>query len=132
LRTYRDGIRILGRSILLYKEFYPGRFFGAFFALFALVGLVAAAPVIEQYADTGQVLRLPLAVLAASLEVVAVVCLVAGLILDSIARRHRELKRLHYLQHHAPAELVAPVTQTPDSAEGLRSTTQVTAVARTR
>jgi hypothetical protein len=108
LRTYRDGIRILVRSVHFYKELHPGRFFSALFALFALAGLVAGAPVIQEYAESGLVPRLPLAVLAASLEVVAFVCLVAGVILDSIARRHRELKRLHYLQHHAPVELVTP------------------------
>ncbi len=108
LRTYRDGLRILLRSVLFYKELFPGRFFGALFALFGFAGLLAAFPVIQQYADTGEVLRLPLAVLAASLEIVAFVCMVAGVILDSIARRHRELKRLHYLQYHAPAELIPP------------------------
>jgi glycosyltransferase involved in cell wall biosynthesis len=108
LRTYRDGFRILGRSLLLYKEMHPAGFFAVLFGVFACAGLAAAVPVIQQYADTGQVLRVPLAMLAASLEVVAVVCLVAGVILDSIARRHREIKRLHYLSHHAPAELVTP------------------------
>lgn len=109
LRTYRDGVRILSHSVLFYKELHPGRFFLALFGLLAVAGLIAAVPVVTQYADTGQVLRIPLAVLAASLEVVAFVCLVAGVILDSIARRHRELKRLHYLQYHAPAELITPV-----------------------
>ncbi len=117
LRTYRDGLRILGQSILFYKELHPGRFFAAFFALFALAGLICGIPVVQQYADTGEVLRLPLAVLAASLEIVAFVCVVAGVILDSIARRHRELKRLHYLNYHAPAELVAPATQIVRSTE---------------
>lgn len=108
LRTYRDGLRILVRSLHLYKEMRPARFFAVLFGLFAFGGLVAAFPVVQQYAETGQVLRVPLAMLAASLEVVAVVCLAAGVILDSIARRHREIKRLHYLHHHAPAELVTP------------------------
>ncbi|MGH2714132.1 MAG: glycosyltransferase family 2 protein, partial [Thermoleophilaceae bacterium] len=82
LRTYRDGVRILIRSILFYKELHPGRFFSALFMVFALAGVLAAIPVLSQYADTGQVLRVPLAVLAASLEVVAFVCMVAGVILD--------------------------------------------------
>jgi glycosyltransferase involved in cell wall biosynthesis len=146
LRTYRDGLRILIRSILFYKELHPGRFFSILFAIFAFAGLLAGIPVIQQYADTGEVLRIPLAVLAASLEVVAFVCLVAGVILDSIARRHRELKRLHYLQHHAPAELITPATTfgtgaggesvedeaDEPQAEDLRRIAQVTAVERTR
>jgi glycosyltransferase involved in cell wall biosynthesis len=145
LRTYRDGVRILIRSILFYKELHPGRFFSILFVVFGFVGLLAGIPVIEQYAETGKVLRIPLAVLAASLEIVAFVCLVAGVILDSIARRHRELKRLHYLQHRAPAELVAPATrigaptvsrsgeEVPNlQDEDLRRIAHVTAVERTR
>jgi glycosyltransferase involved in cell wall biosynthesis len=108
LRTYRDGLRILLRSVLYYKELQPGRFFGVVFLCFALAGALAGVPVIQQYADTGEVLRIPLAILAASLEVLAFICLIAGVILDSIARRHRELKRLSYLQHTAPAALAPP------------------------
>jgi hypothetical protein len=114
LRTFRDGFHILRGSIVFYKELHPGRFFSALFGLFALIGVLAGIPVIQQYAETGEVLRVPLAVLAASLEVVAFICLVAGVILDSIARRHRELKRLHYLNYHAPAELVAEAAQIRD------------------
>jgi glycosyltransferase involved in cell wall biosynthesis len=102
LRTFRDGTRILFRSLLLYKEMHPARFFGAFFALFALLGVLLAVPVVEEFARTGQVPRFPTAILAASLELLAAICLVAGVILDSIARRHREVKRLNYLRFGAP------------------------------
>ena len=121
LRTFRDGFHILRGSIVFYKELHPGRFFSALFGLFALAGVLAGIPVIQQYADSGEVLRVPLAVLAASLEVVAFICLVAGVILDSIARRHRELKRLHYLNYHAPAELVADAAQIRRSSEEPRA-----------
>jgi glycosyltransferase involved in cell wall biosynthesis len=104
LRTYRDGGRILVRSLLWYKEMQPARFFGAFFAVFAVTGLVLAIPVIDEFARTGQVPRFPTAILAASLEMVAFLFLAAGVILDSIARRHREVKRLHYLRYVGPME----------------------------
>jgi glycosyltransferase involved in cell wall biosynthesis len=107
LRTFSDGFRILRRSTLLYKEMHPARFFGAFFLLFAITGMVLAVPVISEFADSGQVPRFPTAILAASLELLAVILLTAGVILDSLARRHREVKRLHYLQHLAPAELLS-------------------------
>jgi glycosyltransferase involved in cell wall biosynthesis len=105
LNTYRDGMRILRRSLLLYKEMHPARFFGAFCALFGITGLVVAIPVLREFADSGQVPRFPSAVLAASFELLAALFLAAGIILDSIARRHREVKRLHYLQYSAPADL---------------------------
>jgi glycosyltransferase involved in cell wall biosynthesis len=106
LRTFRDGCRILLRSMLLYRELHPARFFGAFFVAFAAAGLVLAVPVLSEFARSGQVPRFPTAILAASLELLAVIVLTCGVILDSIARRHREVKRLHYLQHAAPADLV--------------------------
>lgn len=104
LRTFRDGARILARSLLLFKELKPAWFFGVFAALFGLAGLVLALPVIEEYAQTRLVPRLPTAVLVVSLEVLAALWLAVGVILDSIARRHREVKRLHYLSYQAPAE----------------------------
>lgn len=107
LRTVSDGIRILLRSVLLYKEMHPARFFGALCLLFAAAGLVLAIPVLQEFADSGQVPRFPTAILAASLELLAVILLTAGVILDSLARRHREVKRLHYLQHAAPSDAVA-------------------------
>ncbi len=119
LRTFRDGFHILRGSIVFYKELHPGRLFSALFFVFALAGVIAGIPVIQQYADTGEVLRIPLAVLAASLQILGFLCLVTGLILDSMARRHRELKRLHYLTYHAPAELVAHRAAVPRSATEL-------------
>ena len=106
LRTWSDGARILRRSMLLYKEMHPARFFGAFFVLFALTGIVLAVPVVSEFTRTGQVPRFPTAILAASLELLAVIVLTAGVILDSLARKHREVKRLHYLQHAAPSDLL--------------------------
>ena len=83
--------------------------------------LVSRIPVISEYADTGQVPRFPTAILAASFELLAFLFLAAGIILDSIARRHREVKRLHYLQHAAPADLLWSASD-PWPARGLRLT----------
>jgi glycosyltransferase involved in cell wall biosynthesis len=43
------------------------------------------------------VLRLPTAVLAASVQIIAFICLTAGLVLDSVCRSRREARRLVYL-----------------------------------
>ncbi len=94
--------------MLLYKEMHPARFFAAFFAAFGVLGLILAIPVIDEFAQTGQVPRFPTAILAASVELLAFLFLAAGVILDSIARRHREVKRLHYLRYGAPGALVVP------------------------
>lgn len=97
LRTYRDGIRIMARALLFYKEMKPSRFFGFVFSVLSALGLVLLVPVIDTYAATKSVPRYPTLIAAVSILIVAAICLASGIILDSIARGRREMKRLHYL-----------------------------------
>ena len=73
------------------------RFFGAL-ALAAFVvagGLIE--PVIQTYLAVGLVPRLPTAVLATGLMILAFLSLVCGLILQTVTRGRIEMKRLNYL-----------------------------------
>ncbi len=97
LSTYRDGLRILYTMARLFRDVRPLPFFGGFAALFALVGLVLGAEVVIEYLDTALVRRLPTAVLATGLMLLASLSVVCGMILDSVARGRREAKRLAYL-----------------------------------
>ena len=97
LRTYRDGTRILLRSILYFKEMKPFRFFAMLSAVLTLAALALGIPVIVEFADTRTVPRLPTALLSVGLQVIAFVSLMCGIILDSLARARREVKRLAYL-----------------------------------
>ena len=54
-------------------------------------------PVFADYFRTGLVPRLPTAVLATGIVLLACLSLTCGLILDSVARGRTELKRLTYL-----------------------------------
>jgi glycosyltransferase involved in cell wall biosynthesis len=97
LRTYRDGARILRMVLLLVKDERPVPFFSvaAFVLLLASLGL--GIPVVLEFLRTGLVPRLPTALAAASLGMLCFLSLACGLILDSVARGRRELKRLAYL-----------------------------------
>jgi hypothetical protein len=55
--------------------------------------------VVIQFLETGLVERIPTAVLATGVMLVAVMSFVCGLILDTVTRGRRELKRMHYLLH---------------------------------
>ena len=55
------------------------------------------AGVVTEYLETGLVPRLPTAVLATGLMLLASLSVVCGMILDSVARGRREMKRLAYL-----------------------------------
>ena len=49
------------------------------------------------YLDTGLVPRFPTAILVTGMVIVAVLCFFAGLILDTVTRGRREMRRLAYL-----------------------------------
>ena len=105
LRTFRDGRRALITIGLLVKEVHPFRFFSATAAALALVSLALAAPIAATYWQTGLVPRLPTAVLCASLALAAFGSLLVGIILDSVSRGRREMKRMTYLRYPSVLEV---------------------------
>lgn len=96
LNTIRDGMRILGTIVLLFKEFHPFRFFGFLSGLLVLISLALGIPVVIEFLETGLVPRVPTAILSTGLMVLAGIGITCGLILDSVSRERREIKRLHY------------------------------------
>jgi glycosyltransferase involved in cell wall biosynthesis len=97
LSTYTDGWRILRTIAMLFRFERPLLFFGSVAALLALVAIVLAIPLVMTFLDTGLVPRFPTAVLATGLMIVAVLNGFAGLILDTVVRGRREVRRLAYL-----------------------------------
>jgi hypothetical protein len=97
LNTLADGARIALAIAHLYEQTHPARFFGAIGAVLAFLGLAIGVPVVIDYVDTGFVPRLPSAVLAASLMLLAAGAIACGIVLDSVGRGRREMKRLAYL-----------------------------------
>ena len=103
LSTYRDGFRILRTIATLYRIERPLWFFGGIAGVLALLALILAAPLAVTYAETGLVPRVPTAILVTGLMILAALNLFAGLILDTVVRGRREVKRLAYLALRAPA-----------------------------
>ena len=97
LNTFRDGWRILKMIGLLIKELRPLAFFSCIFALLALTSLLLGIPVVFEFMQTGEVARLPTAVLAASIMLLAFLSLFCGIILSSVSLERQENKRLQYL-----------------------------------
>ena len=102
LSTYRDGWRILKTIATLYRIERPVLFFGSIGALLLVTGFVLSIPLLLTYLDTGLVPRIPTAILITGLMIVATLCFFAGLILDTVTRGRREVRRLAYLSHPAP------------------------------
>lgn len=102
LSTYRDGWRILNTIVTLFRIERPLLFFGGVGAGLALLALLLAIPLVVTYAQTGLVPRIPTAVLVTGLMILASLCFFAGLILDTVVRGRREVRRLAYLAWPAP------------------------------
>src|SRR5215472_9968108 len=97
LHTWRDGFRILGTILKLYRSEKPLRFFSVIGIFLALVSIGLAIPVLVTYLEQGIVPRLPTAVLSTGLMIVAVLSVSSGLVLDTVTRGRREMKLLSYL-----------------------------------
>ena len=102
LSTYSDGWRILKTIGTLYRVERPKLFYGSLSALIMVAALILAMPLLVTYLDTGLVPRLPTAVLVTGMTIVAVLCFFAGLILSTVTRGRREMRRLAYLAQPAP------------------------------
>ena len=102
LSTYSDGWRILKTIVTLYRIERPVLFFGSIGALLVVAALLLAVPLVLTYLDTGLVPRFPTAILVTGMIIVAVLCFFAGLILDTVTRGRREVRRLAYLAQPAP------------------------------
>jgi glycosyltransferase involved in cell wall biosynthesis len=101
LNTWRDGFRILGTILKLYRSEKPLRFFALIGIFLMLVSIGLAIPVVITYLEEGLVPRLPTAVLSMGLMIVAVLSVSSGLVLDTVTRGRREMKLLAYLSQAA-------------------------------
>jgi glycosyltransferase involved in cell wall biosynthesis len=97
LSTYRDGWRILRTILNLYRIERPVLFFGVIGLVLLVLALLLALPLIVTYAQTGLVPRFPTAVLATGLVTLGFLNFFSGVILDTVTRGRREMRRLAYL-----------------------------------
>jgi glycosyltransferase involved in cell wall biosynthesis len=104
LSTFSDGSRILKTIVTLYRIERPVLFYGSLGALLLAAAIVLAIPLVITYLHTGLVPRFPTAILVTGMTVIAVLCFFTGLILDTVTRGRREVRRLAYLSLAAPGE----------------------------
>lgn len=102
LSTFSDGWRILRTIITLYRVERPALYYGLIGAVLVALALILAVPLVVTYLHTGLVPRVPTAILVTGIIIVAVLSFFAGLILDTVTRGRRELRRMAYLSLGAP------------------------------
>jgi glycosyltransferase involved in cell wall biosynthesis len=102
LSTVSDGRRILKTIVTLYRVERPTLFYGGIGALLLLLALFLSVDLVQTYLRTGLVPRIPTAILVTGITIIAVLCFFTGLILDTVTRGRREVRRLAYLSLAAP------------------------------
>ena len=90
LRTYADGMLVLRTIASVAKNYKPLYFFSWIAAISAAAGLLIGAPVIVEYLRYQYIYKVPSAILASSLILLAMLAFTSGLILDTVVRHHRE------------------------------------------
>jgi len=96
LSTFVDGTKVIFTSAQIFRYYRPLLFFSLLSALFA------ALPVFRDWIEIRFIKHVPLAILAAALEMVAIMLLGMGLTLDSFTYHHRRAYEMKLLDPDRP------------------------------
>lgn len=102
LSTFKDGFRILWTIIVLVKEERPMQFFSLLALALTVISVVLTVPIISEFLRTGLVPRFPTFIFATGLLILGFLSMTCGLVLDTVTRGRREMKRMRYLNIPAP------------------------------
>ncbi len=89
LNTFKDGFKVLVTLFDLFKNYRPFLFFSIISAVFFITGLIIGIPVILEFSITHFVSKVPSAILASSLCIIAMFMFTTGIILDAIKNQTR-------------------------------------------
>ena len=95
LNTFSDGFKVLVTLFNLFKDYRPFLFFGMLSLIFCIAGLIVGIPVIVEFINTAYITKVPSAILAASLSVIAFIILLVGIILDYLKNQTQLLFQMH-------------------------------------
>jgi glycosyltransferase involved in cell wall biosynthesis len=116
LNTYLDGLLIMQTILSVFKDYKPLACFSYLAAsAFCLSALFGSIP-IHDFITTGAVTHQATAVLAATTALIAILSMLTGVVLDSIARRNREMYRLlvDHVISNGDEETGPPRTRAPN------------------
>ena len=97
LRTYPDAWRIFRTIVRLFRRERPLAFFGWAGILLAATSVGLALPLLFTYLETGLVPRIPTAILASAIMLLAALAVACGVVLETVTLGRQEMKRLAYL-----------------------------------
>ena len=97
LNTYKDGFRVLKTIARLFRDYKPFAFFGWLGLLCFIIATIFFVPVLQAYFSTGLVAKFPTLIVCSGIYVVSFLLWMSGLILDVIAKKHRQLLSLIHI-----------------------------------
>ena len=89
LNTFSDGAKVIFTIARILRYYRPLTFFGGAGIVVGLAGLFAAVPVFNDWVRDQYIYHIPLAILATGMEIVAVMLMSIGLVLDSISHQDK-------------------------------------------
>lgn len=91
VNTFLDGFKILFTIFWILRDYRPMTFFTMTASVFFVVGLGLGIVVTRDFITTGEVLRMPTAILSIGLILISVFIATTGFIISTINRRFNEL-----------------------------------------
>lgn len=95
LNTYSDGFKVLKTIGVLFAECKPLVFFSICALVFMLLAVGLGVPPFVEFFRTGLVMRFPSLIVAGVCLMVALLLFITGVILQIIAKKHRQLYELY-------------------------------------
>ncbi len=98
LNTFSDGFKVLKTIGRLFEEYRPALFFNIIATFFLILFLIAFCPILFEYFKTGAVPRFPTLIVSTLFGVITIVLWITGVILEIIAKKHKQLYELYMNQ----------------------------------
>ncbi len=90
LNTFRDGMRVIGKMLQLYRNYRPMNFFGFLCLVLVVVAGILMIPVFSEYLKTGLVPRFPTLIICGFMVLAGIQSFFAGMILAVLAAKDKK------------------------------------------
>ncbi len=99
LNTISDGVKVIKTIGTMFKDYKPLKFFSIIALILLVLGFIIGTPVIVEFAQTHYVSKVPSAILATGLVMIAFIIEQCGIILHTTVKKSRELYELNLLRY---------------------------------
>lgn len=105
LNTISDGIKVVKTIATMFKDYKPLKFFSIVALILFILGLVIGIPVIVEFVKTQYVSKVPSAILATGLIMLAFIIEQCAITLHTTVKKSQELYQLNVLRYTQLEEL---------------------------